>query len=167
LNGLAFMQDAEQTEAGENLPAVRFPLADDAAAIAWLREHVSGSPVILEAVQPQYHWGSRVSIQTGLPTVLGWEWHEIQQRPGYEPWIQQRKADIATIYSTQGSFSSIVPLLETYDVRLIYVGDLERALYPADGLAKFESAAAAGQLSIVYQSGSTVIYAWPPETETP
>ena len=32
-----------------------------------------GSPTVLEAQIPEYRWGSRVSIYTGLPTILGLE----------------------------------------------------------------------------------------------
>jgi YYY domain-containing protein len=165
LDGLAFMDEAVQAEGAENQPAVRFTLAGDHAAITWLQDNVQGTPVILEAVQPQYHWAGRVSVQTGLPAVLGWEWHETQQRPGYESWIQQRKTDVAYMYSADAPFSAIQPLLDKYKVRLIYVGDLERAIYPEIGLAKFAQAADQGLLTIVYQSESTVIYAYPAETE--
>jgi uncharacterized membrane protein len=166
LDGLAFMDEAVQAEGPENQPSVSFSLAGDHAAITWLQDNVQGTPVILEAVQPQYHWAGRVSIQTGLPAVLGWEWHETQQRPGYGAWIQQRKSDVEYMYSADAPFSAIQPLLDQYRVRLIYVGDLERAIYPEIGLAKFAQAADQGLLTIVYQSDSTVIYAYPAETET-
>ncbi len=55
-------------------------LRDDEEAFAWLRRSVVGSPVVLEASVPPYRWGSRVSVYTGLPTVIGWDWHQRQQR---------------------------------------------------------------------------------------
>jgi uncharacterized membrane protein len=44
----------------------------DRQAFDWLRQNVHGIPTILEANTPLYRWGSRVSIYTGLPTVIGW-----------------------------------------------------------------------------------------------
>jgi YYY domain-containing protein len=162
LHGLDFMRDAEQVEGPEEGEPVRFSLAGDDAAITWLQDNVAGTPVILEGHLPQYRWGGRISIQTGLPTVLGWAWHETQQRPGYGPWIQQREDDIAYMYGTDQPFSAIQPLLDRYHVRLIVVGDLERAIYPAQGLEKFQIAAASGALTVIYQTESTTIYAYPP-----
>ncbi|MEJ7838133.1 MAG: DUF2298 domain-containing protein, partial [Thermomicrobiales bacterium] len=161
-DGLAFMENAVQVEYPETGEPVEFSLAGDADAITWLQDNIVGSPVILEGQMPQYRWGSRISVQTGLPTVLGWSWHQIQQRPGYGEWIQEREADIRFMYSSPMPFASIQPMIEKYGVRLIIVGDLERAIYPAEGIAKFESAAAMGQLTVIYQTESTIIYAYPP-----
>ena len=56
------------------MPAVleitTFALKPDLDAIEWLRANVSGSPVIAEAHAPEYHWGSRMSVHTGLPTIV-------------------------------------------------------------------------------------------------
>ena len=42
-----------------------------------LNENVQGTPVIVEASIGAYRGnGSRISIATGLPTVLGWERHQ-------------------------------------------------------------------------------------------
>ena len=162
LDGLAFMTDAVQAEGPQNGEPVAFPLVGDKDAITWIQDNVQGSPVILEGWQTQYRWGGRISIQTGLPSVLGWSWHQIQQRPGYGTWIQERESDVNFIYSTGDPFATVQPLLDKYGVRLVVVGELEQAIYPAEGIAKFERAAAMGQLTVVYQSDSTTIYSYPP-----
>jgi len=164
LDGLAYMDSAVVSDGPEGGPAATFPLANDWLAIEWIRHNVDGSPVILEAQLSAYRWGGRISSNTGLPTVLGWTWHEKQQRPGYHREVDQRVADIAAIYGRAGSFDSIRPLLDTYQVELIYVGDLERAVYGDPALARFADAADRGQLDVLYDANGVTIYAYPGET---
>ena len=152
LDGMAYMKVGSFTD--QNKPIV---LAHDYDAITWLQDHIAGSPVVLEAQIPEYRWGSRVSIYTGLPTVLGWTWHQRQQRVNYGGMIDQRITDIQTMY--QSTVPSVVmTLLQRYDVSLIYVGDLERAYYPSPGLEKFNQMVALKMLSIVYDANGVVIY---------
>jgi uncharacterized membrane protein len=49
-----------------------------------------------------------------------------------------------------------LPLLEKYQVRYIYIGDLERAYYTAPGIAKFQQMT--DTLRPVYQEGGVTIY---------
>lgn len=136
LDGLAFMRTAEYEDAGQ-----RFPLRPDLEAIRWLRAHVDGTPVIAEAHRPEYRWGARISVHTGLPTILGWRHHQGQQRaflPGNA--LLQRIDDIATLYASP-DHAAARRVIERYDVDYVYVGPLERATYPAEGLAKFHASA--------------------------
>lgn len=135
LDGEAFMRS--ETYPDEHGPIV---LAEDAAAIDWLRANVSGSPVVLEAASGLYNvglyrWGSRISIHTGLPTVLGWDWHQTQQRGGES--IQTRLREVAELYTTT-DVNRTLALLRKYEVSYIVVGQVERYYYPsAAGLDKF------------------------------
>jgi uncharacterized membrane protein len=166
LDGLAYMDEAVWGAGPEGGESTTFPLANDRAAITWLRQNVDGSPVILEAQTPAYQWGGRISSITGLPTVLGWTWHQIQQRPGYGEQVNQRVADVQEVYGGSGTFASVESILQRYHVELIYVGDLERALYGEQGLAKFRDAADDGDLEIVFEENGVVIYAWPEDDAT-
>ncbi len=161
LDGLAYMDEAVWAEGPAGGELSSFPLSNDREAAGWLRQNVEGSPVILEAQLPAYQWGGRISSTTGLPTVLGWTWHQIQQRPGYGEQVQQRVEDVATVYGSYGTFDSVQSILDRYHVELIYVGDLERALYDDQALVKFADAAERGELEIVYDESGVTIYALP------
>ena len=137
-------------------PSVAAPLVF-AAAMLWLLNNVSGSPVILEAQLPEYRWGSRFSVYTGLPTVQGWNWHERQQRSVVPAVVERRVSQVQELYNTT-DIARAQHLLDTYNVRYIIVGGLERATYTAEGLAKFDALAQQGDLRVVYQGGAVTIY---------
>jgi len=128
---------------------------DDYAAAAWLNEHVPGAPVILEAPGDRfsaYVYEGRVSAHTGLPTLLGWAGHEHQWRGNYDEQAR-REPDIETLY-TSTERDVVMALLDKYNISYVYVGPVERARYPASGLAKF-----AGLMRAVYQTSAVTIYA--------
>ena len=131
LDGTAFMENAAHVEDGQT-----FGLGPDLEAIRWLQDNVEGSPVILEAHNEQYHWSARIANYTGLPTVLGWPWHQIQQRLDYREEIPRRAADVAEIYNTT-QMTRAEELLRRYDVAYVVVGELERIYYGKQGLSKF------------------------------
>ncbi len=106
-----------------------FSLQEDYRAILWLQDHAQGSPVIVEANTPEYRWGSRFTIYTGLPGVLGWNWHQRQQRAvGGDQVVIDRALDINDFYLTR-SADEAVAFLERYDVTYVIVGQLERAYF--------------------------------------
>ncbi|MFQ5934290.1 MAG: hypothetical protein ACE5KI_06580, partial [Dehalococcoidia bacterium] len=127
----------------------RLELKWDYQAILWIQDNIRGSPVILEGNTPLYRWGNRVSVYTGLPTVVGWDWHQVQQRWDHQNQVFARRRDVQTLYSTS-SIPTARQLLERYDVRYIYIGALERLYYPEEGLQKFSEMAALGSLEVVY-----------------
>ncbi len=124
---------------------------DDYAAIQWLNENVKGAPVILEATGGSYTYYGRVSSQTGLPTLLGWDFHEVQWRGSGEEG-NKRKPDIKTIYGTLDAQVALT-LMDKYDVEYVYVGSLERGRYPSAALDKFDYI-----MDVVYQRGAVTIY---------
>jgi YYY domain-containing protein len=133
-------------------------LEADREAFEWLRDNVKGMPTLLEAnTQPKlYSWGSRASINTGLPTVIGWDWHQKQQRalmPG--PMVDQRINDVRTIY-TSTDLNQVSQLLRQYGVRYIYLGELERLYYGGEGLVKFDQPS--DLWSLVYDNDGVRIY---------
>ena len=151
LDGAAWMADAVHWERDQAIA-----LRGDAAAIRWLQDNVAGAPVILEAHGDQYRWNGRISSFTGLPTVLGWPWHQTQQRGSPEP-IRARADDVARLYNT-ADCREAAALLDKYGVAYIIVGDLERIYYAEAGIAKFAAMAAWGIINPVYDHDGVHIY---------
>ncbi len=154
LNGMDYMQYAKYDESGYVMN-----LSQDYAAIRWMQDNVEGSPVLVEANSGRlYRWYSRYTIYTGLPGVVGWEWHEQQQR-ALTPadWVSRRLREIDAFYLTLDP-EPARQFLKKYNVSYIIVGQLEKATYPGLGLQKFPTLE--GQLwRSVYQDGDTTIYA--------
>ena len=99
-----------------------------------------------------------VSRITGLPATIGWDWHTKQQYsllPGEI--VDNRIRDVTEMYETTDATEAL-NLLRHYNVSLIYVGPLERAMYGEQGLAKFETMADAGELKKVYDENGVQIY---------
>jgi len=154
LNGLEYMKHARHYEGN-----AAFSLAGDYAIIRWLQANVEGTPVIVEGRRfpSEYTWNGRISINTGLPTILGWRWHQTQQRglDNLPLLVQARENNVAAIYTLPQPALGADPalglpqavsvpaqnetladairatwkLLQHYDVEYIIVGTLEHALY--------------------------------------
>jgi YYY domain-containing protein len=110
--------------------------AHELAAYEWINENVPGIPVIAEAHGPSYQDYTRVSMNTGLPTVLGWDYH-VHQRSHRWPDIRRRKADLEKLY-TADSKDVVKGVLQRYNVALVYVGGVERRAYSGGNLANFK-----------------------------
>jgi uncharacterized membrane protein len=153
LDGMTYMQYATYSDGD----ARDMDLSQDYRAIRWMQDNVKGSPPIVEGFTTQYRWGARFSIYTGLPSVLGWEWHQIQQRAVHpNDQIITRREQIRAFYETEDA-SSAASFLQTYQVEYIILGQLERGYYPGVGLEKFD--ALDGDLwAAVFRDGDTVIY---------
>jgi uncharacterized membrane protein len=151
LDAMTFMKYAQYDDFGQ-----RLDLSEDYKAIRWMQDHVKGSPVIVEANCSEYRWCTRFTIYTGLPGVVGWNWHQRQQRVLQSLWVEDRVAKVGDFYnSLDTGFAR--QFLKTYDVRYIIVGELERAAYTPEGLAKFK-AYDGKYWDAVYRDGNTVIY---------
>lgn len=135
-------------------------------AVTWLRDNVRGTPVLLEAHGPSYQDYGRISMLTGLPTVLGWDYH-VMQRGNPEAEIASRREAIERIYRSPKA-DAIEGLLRRYHVGYVYVGALERKTYcerrgaeepcrgPGAGLAKFDAERDLFQLA--YENPEARIY---------
>jgi YYY domain-containing protein len=138
----------------------------DYAAITWLNQHVGGDPTIVEASNGNYQWYGRVSIYTGLPDVLGWGSREYEQRYGEE--VFPRQEDVQHFWGGEDPNAALA-FLRQYNVKYIYVGDLERTCYVTQGdgqcvpmsaaaVAKFATLQSSGGIQQVYDQAGVVIY---------
>jgi YYY domain-containing protein len=152
LDGMTFMQFALYSDLNTTID-----FSQDYDAIRWMQDNVEGSPVIVEANQVEYHWATRYTVYTGLPGVVGWNWHQRQQRTTTpHDWVFGRVEDVNLFYDTT-DLGFAQNFLEKYDVQYIILGQLERANYLAEGIEKFK--AAEGILwTPVYQDQETTIY---------
>ena len=153
LNGLEFIQRVN--------PA-------DAAAIRFLNEHIPDQPCLMEFVGEGYNsWGSRFSIFTGIPALMGWDGHVnewVGARQGDD--IRNRRNANETIFETT-DVSLAKKYLDAYGVRLVMIGTVERngvpgrkGGYPQAGLDKFSTF-----LPLIYKNPEVEIYYNPPTTQ--
>jgi len=151
LDSITYMQYSQYADFG-----VTMDLIQDYKAIRWMQDNVQGSPVIVEANCPEYRWCTRFTIYTGLPGVLGWNWHQRQQRTLMTQIVESRVNEIDRFYMSS-DVQAALAFLKKYNVKYIVVGQLERAEYGPPGLYKFEQQN--GKLwHSVYRDGDTVIY---------
>lgn len=133
--------------------------AQEAQAIQWIRQNIRGTPTLLEAHGSSYGPFTRISMNTGLPTVLGWDYH-VQQRGTPHSSVAERQAAINDIYSAPDPESAIAAM-QLLGVDLIYIGQLERDLYERGtynkvGLSKWDQHPDVFQP--LYRSGTSVVY---------
>ena len=151
LDGTAYVQDTVYRD-----PQGLIDLGADFEGIRWLRANVEGSPVVLEGHTPFHQWGARVSIYTGLPSVVGWQRHQEQQRWDYRWAVGNRITDVHRMYRT-ASPAEALRLMRKYGVEYVYVGQLERLYYPGRGLEKFDETMS-DDLEKVFESEQVAIY---------
>ncbi len=121
LNGMAYLEKRDSHEL---------------AAYEYVNENISGIPVVAEAHGPSYQDYTRVSMNTGLPTVLGWDYH-VHQRAHRWPDIRRRKTDLEKLYTTK-KIDVAKSVLERYNVALVYVGGVERRAHAGGNLNNFK-----------------------------
>ncbi len=178
LDGMQFMSFSAYCDNGNYLP-----LSYDYDAIRWMQQNVQGSPVIVEAQTFNlYVMSSRYAWYTGLPDVVGWDWHQRQQRGaiGSDIEVTLRGREVTDFYCAgapvellasskygncanvlqyvDGGIAFVQSFLQRYAPKYIIVGPMERSYYPAEGLAKFERMTGEGQLRIAYQNPGVTIY---------
>lgn len=138
---------------------------DDRGIIACLNEKVESKAdvTLVEAPYDGGYWNNgpygRVSMMTGIPTLMGWGNHERQWRGEsfYEidgAGAGQRVTDARALYSAR-DWESAKTIIDKYGIDYVVVGSLERIDYGTDqrALAKFSEL-----FEPVCTSGNAVVY---------
>lgn len=107
---------------------LRLQSPEEMSAIDWLQSAPAG--VVAEAVPPtggSYTQYGRVAMLSGKPAVLGWMGHESQWRGGNEA-MGSRQSDLERLFCSR-SWEETQVILDKYQIRYIFVGNLERSTY--------------------------------------
>jgi YYY domain-containing protein len=129
---------------------------NDWAAIQWLNQNVPDAPTLAEGIGGQY-WiegrFSRISMATGLPTVIGWPGHQSQWRGRYFSNVAGREDEVRNLYQSRSWDEAALRTLDKYGIEYVVWSDLERQKYGRSGEAKF-----ADLMRPVFQSGDLTLY---------
>lgn len=137
----------------DDFDRVRRDTVDEADAMQFLMNADYGVVAEASLNTASYSGYSRISTYTGLPAVLGWPMHEGQWRGTYEP-QGSRQDDLTMLYTTPDWFTAR-SIIDTYGIRYIVIGYLERTTYTVNELKFYEN------LTIVFQNPSVTIYEAP------
>ena len=156
LNGLDFMTWSAYCDHDSFLP-----LSYDYEAMRWMQDNVQGSPVIAEAQSfDLYRMSSRYAWFTGLPDVVGWDYHTRQHNAAIPTqFVTDRGNEIISFYGTL-DINAALKFIQRYGVRYVIVGPMEQAYYsPSGGLGKFDAMVSQGLLSVAHRNPGVTIYA--------
>ncbi len=157
LDGLAYLGTDPvivRMDDGPDGPEVTVSIADDVPLIHWMRDNVAGRPTIVEWSGNTYDWNARIAIHTGLPTVLGWDWHQKQQRGIYDGLVDQRRQAVQAFYTIPDP-ALTSSFLQTYDVRYVVIGTQELRFGSPEALTALRVHPA---LREVFRSGDEALY---------
>ncbi len=127
--------------------------ADDLPLIEWLRSNVDGIRTVAEAPGEDYRWSGRVGWMTGLPSPIGWQYHERQQRRSYGDAIDRRVTDLMALYTTTDP-SVMARVLSDRQIDYVMFGTVEAVLATpasAAALERFEC------LTVVVRAGDLFV----------
>ena len=97
-----------------------------------------------------YRWGGRFSIYTGLPAVLGWDWHQTQQRGDLGFMVDERRQTSMPSTPTR-TYGRRCASCASTTCEYVIVGQVERLYYPARRPAQVRDRTD-GALEVVYSN---------------
>ncbi len=143
---------------------------DDYETIKWINANQRERVVIAESVGGAYTYNARISTHTGMRNIINWETHQWTWRFAYpdkvKDWervwkekmntgyneISNTTFEARTLYITE-DVKIARTIIDTYNVKYIYVGDQERITYPDLSEEKFHDIC-----EIVFESGNSRLY---------
>lgn len=122
LNSLSFMESSNTDELN---------VISDITAIA------TPNDVLVEAIGGSYTEYARISGASGVPTLLGWAFHETQWH-GSNELFADREDDVRTIYTTS-NVNEIQQLIDKYQLTMLVVGPRETSTYGNIDMTMFDT----------------------------
>jgi uncharacterized membrane protein len=155
LDSMQFMTLAHANEQGQD-----YSFRDEYDALIWMQDNIKGTPVVAEsAAAPEYRsLRNRVTTYTGLPALIGYNYHEKQQRSILPPDVVDRRQADANLLFTALDTTTAWMLIQKYDVSYVIVGYPERLYYSAAGLLKFDQMVQEGRLRVAYKNPGVTLY---------
>lgn len=152
LDGRAWLEHGPIVVEANEVPPLDVTADND--LIAWMRANAPGGSTILEAAGPSYTWVARVSVATGLPTVIGYQYHEVQQRRGYTNEVDERFDAVQRLYADPEPTQAL-RTLAAYRPDYVIVGTVERALGTPEAIAGLADLPG---LDVAWEQGDAVVY---------
>ncbi|MBN4064220.1 hypothetical protein JYU04_00625 [Dehalococcoides mccartyi] len=122
LNSLSFMEPRD---------------SDELQVITDIRELADKDDVLVEAVGGSYTEFARISGASGVPTVIGWVFHETQWH-GTNEQFSDREGDVRTLYTTNDA-QELRRLIDKYELTMVVIGPRERSTYGNIDMAIFDT----------------------------
>lgn len=125
-------------------------------AITWINGNIEEQVSMLESVGKIYSKWGMVSSYTGNPTLVQWPKHIYQQGYPSEE-IAKRIIEADQIYRTD-DFNLAYSILQKYNIKYVFIGEIEKERYSQNSLAKFSK-----YCKKIYDEDNNEIYILPTE----
>ena len=108
-------------------------------SINWINKNITlQNATMIEATGTPYGIYSRIVMNTGIPTMVGWiKAAHLKQRAVKEEDINKRAEDTERIYTTTEPYKAY-DLLKKYNINYVYIGPIETDKYGTKGVKKFK-----------------------------
>ena len=141
---------------------------DDTALVDWIHSNIAGTPIMLEGNQDNNPWNGRISALTGLPTLIVHPARALELRAvAYAQGVIQYRHELVSWLYSSGNRPEVLRHLKLYGIEYVYVGELERAIYPESGLQVFEQLVTTKDATLVHAEGNTRLYHIPSDKKAP
>lgn len=146
IDGMEYMENLRQRQ-GATRDFDRY----DYQAMEWMEKNYARIEPFLETPGEHMYTGlSRISIFTGMPTLVGWG-YQVGQQSGRHSEVAQRNQAANNAYRTP-SVETARQIMESFGVKYVYTGSIEKNMY-GSGAAKF-----AGSEDKVYGNKGAEMY---------
>ncbi|OUC09116.1 hypothetical protein RY27_04840, partial [Litorilinea aerophila] len=97
----------------------------------------------------------RISTPTGRPTLLGWDFHEVQWRGEASGAMARGRPEVLELIYRTGTAQQIREALDRWQIDYVYVGPAERSTYQ---ITPRDEARLSAVMDLVFEQGDVRIY---------